>query len=335
MPKPVLLRQGPPGTTGPQDIQDSAKYLVMGYFGRTSFPGVTLFDDGRNHPVEYFPRLYQSSLFIENIRVLDGCRSKMIQKNEISPQKSDVKSIVLNHVSFSYAGEQQILQDITLTCNRGEKTAIVGENGAGKTTLIKLIVRLYDPDNGEILLNGSTNYNEINQGVLRGLFAVIYQDYQCFSYTLAHNILMKPVITEDDREYIWNILGYVGLADKVRKLPKGIDTELTREFSNDGVLFSGGELQKLAIGRALAKDAPVIILDEPSSALDPIAEDEIGKLLLRLFDDKIMIIVSHRLSLTKTADHIIFLENGRIEESGSHETLLRLNRRRPDPIRTD
>jgi ATP-binding cassette subfamily B protein len=109
-------------------------------------------------------------------------------------------------------------------------------------------------------------------------------------------------------------------------LPKGVDTELTREFSNDGVLFSGGELQKFAIGRALAKDAPVIILDEPSSALDPIAEDEIANLLLRLFDDKIMIIISHRLSLTKTANHIIFLENGRIAESGSHETLLRLNK---------
>ena len=155
--------------------------------------------------------------------------------------------------------------------------------------------------------------------------AVVFQDFQHYAYSIAENVLMRPVRDDADRERVRTVLAQVGLLDKIDGFANGIDAHVTREFSDDGELFSGGELQRLAIARALAKDAPVVVMDEPSSALDPIAEREVADLMATVFADKICIVVSHRLSMTRDADCILVMDDGRIAERGTHDDLMGLD----------
>lgn len=221
-------------------------------------------------------------------------------------------------VSFSYPGTNiPVLEHVTLSFAVGEKTALVGRNGAGKTTLIKLLCRLYEPTSGYITLNGidirKYSYKEYTQA-----FSVVFQDFHLFSLPLDENIAAG---TEIDEAALQSSLAKVGLTDHVQQLPQGVRTRLYNN-NGSGVDLSGGEAQRTAIARALYKDAPFVILDEPTAALDPIAEAEIYKQFSQMTAGKTAVYISHRMSSCKFCDRIIVLDHGRIAEDGTHDTLL-------------
>ena len=221
-------------------------------------------------------------------------------------------------VSFSYPGTNiPVLEHVTLSFAVGEKTALVGRNGAGKTTLIKLLCRLYEPTSGYITLNGidirKYSYKEYTQA-----FSVVFQDFHLFSLPLDENIAAG---TEIDEAALQSSLAKVGLTDHVQQLPQGVRTRLYNN-NGSGVDLSGGEAQRTAIARALYKDAPFVILDEPPAALDPIAEAEIYEQFSQMTAGKTAVYISHRMSSCKFCDRIIVLDHGRIAEDGTHDTLL-------------
>lgn len=221
-------------------------------------------------------------------------------------------------VSFSYPGTNiPVLEHVTLSFAVGEKTSLVGRNGAGKTTLIKLLCRLYEPTSGYITLNGidirKYSYKEYTQA-----FSVVFQDFHLFSLPLDENIAAG---TEIDEAALQSSLAKVGLTDHVQQLPQGVRTRLYNN-NGSGVDLSGGEAQRTAIARALYKDAPFVILDEPTAALDPIAEAEIYEQFSQMTAGKTAVYISHRMSSCKFCDRIIVLDHGRIAEDGTHDTLL-------------
>jgi len=202
----------------------------------------------------------------------------------------------------------------------GEKIALVGYNGAGKTTLVKLLMRLYDVKSGTILADG-TDIRKYDVGKYRDTIGTVFQDFQIFAGNVKENVMLN-VDDDCDEARIRQALTDSGLMSRIDRMSSGLNTELTTEFSKEGVNLSGGESQKLAIARVFYKDAGLMILDEPSSALDPIAEYQLNHAMLTATKDKTVIFISHRLSTTRIADRIIMLEDGRIVEQGSHEELL-------------
>ena len=250
-------------------------------------------------------------------------RPNMHYDGTLPIEKRDDKRYELSfyNVSFKYPGsDKYILKDINMTFNIGEKLALVGLNGAGKTTLIKLLLRLYEPTEGEIRLNGidigKYDYDEYVQ-----IFSVVFQDFGIFDFPLDENIAASEDV---DSARVKKVIDQVGLTELVNSLPDKEHTLLYHE-NGDGVVLSGGEAQKLAIARALYKDAPFVILDEPTAALDPIAEAEIYENFDTLVGDKTAIYISHRMSSCKFCDRIVVINNGRIEEEGSHDTLMEKN----------
>ena len=251
--------------------------------------------------------------FMEYEVNIEGCEGEV-------PVPED-STLELRNVSFRYKdNEKYVLKNVSMTIRKGEKLALVGENGAGKTTLIKLIMRLYDVTEGEILFGG-VDIRKLNTKAYREKIGAVFQDFQIYGATLAENV-KTDFVNEEDRERIIDALGRADFGGKLRSLEKGIDTELTKEFSEEGTMLSGGESQKAAIARMFMRDIPVAILDEPSSALDPIAEYRLNRSMLHNAENQAVILISHRLSTTKDADRIILLENGSIAESGTHEKLL-------------
>lgn len=200
------------------------------------------------------------------------------------------------------------------------KIAIVGYNGAGKTTLIKLIMRLYDPNEGEILLNG-VNIKEYDVEEYRRKIGTVFQDFKIFAATVKENVLLDFADTDSD-EAVISSLEKSGFSDRLSTLSDGLSTDLTTEFEEKGVNLSGGEAQKLAVARVFYKNANLIILDEPSSALDPLAEYNLNRSMLHAAEHKSVVLISHRLSTTRLADRIYMLEQGRIIEEGTHAQLL-------------
>ncbi|MBR6558838.1 MAG: ABC transporter ATP-binding protein [Clostridia bacterium] len=246
-----------------------------------------------------------------------------------------LESIELRGVSFAYSAntknkentdeEKEIkysLKDVNLKINQGEKVAIVGYNGAGKTTLTKLIMRLYDPTEGEILYNGKP-LTEYKIPSLRSRIGTVFQDYKIFAANIAENVMGGEVVEEGDRETVTDALTKATFSDKLSSLEMGIDTELTKEFSEDGTELSGGEAQKVAIARIFARPYELLIMDEPSSALDPIAEYKLNHTILEYTKDKTVIFISHRLSTTRMADRILMFDSGQLIEDGSHEDLMK------------
>lgn len=270
-----------------------------------------------------FPKLYENALVTDDIIIFDSYVPR-IKSGKSVLSKSEKITLDFQNVSFKYETEYPILKNICFKISTGQRLAIVGRNGAGKSTLIKLILRLYDPISGTITLNGKP-YSNYNLEYLRSMFSVVFQDYQYYAFTIAENILMRFPESEEDEKRVIDVLKKVKLYDKISDFPEGIYTTLTKEFDNNGQEFSGGEYQKLAIARALAKDTPIIIMDEPSSALDPIMEKEIADLINECFIDKIVIIISHKLSMTKDSNLILLLDEGVIKEIGNHEQLLSNN----------
>lgn len=215
---------------------------------------------------------------------------------------------------------KNVLRHVNLKISKGEKVAIVGYNGAGKTTLIKLIMRLYDPTEGEILYNG-VNIKEFDPAEYRKMIGTVFQDFKIFATTVAENV-MDGEYTEDDRQTVLGALEAADFTDKLETLDNGIDTQLTREFDDNGTNLSGGEAQKIAISRVFARKYPIVIMDEPSSALDPMAEYNLNRSILRNTEGKTVIFISHRLSTTRIADKIYMFDTGNLIEEGSHSQLL-------------
>lgn len=267
-------------------------------------------------------RILDNHLYIENIREFFNYEPKIAQSQPGKPVPKDELLLELDHVSFSYFGqEKNVLEDICMSIRSREKIVLVGENGAGKSTLVKLLMRLYDPSEGKMTLNG-TDVKDYSVSEYRNLFGTVFQDFRIFSLTVAENVLMRRM-KEEDRETVENALKNSGVYDKVMTLEHGIDTMLTREFDPEGAVLSGGEQQKIAIARVFAKECEIAILDEPSSALDPIAEYQMYESMLKACENKAVVFISHRLSSAVLADKIYMLEHGRIVESGSHEELMK------------
>lgn len=215
------------------------------------------------------------------------------------------------------------LKNVSFTLTKGEKIAIVGYNGAGKTTLIKLMMRLYDPTEGEILYNG-VNIKEYDPVCYRKMIGTVFQDYKIFAASVAVNVMNGKYDESADRETVMQALDKADFAGKLKTLKEGIHTHLTREFNDEGTNLSGGEAQKIAIARVFANKYPIIIMDEPSSALDPMAEYSLNQSILKHTNDKTVVFISHRLSTTRIADKIYMFSDGRLIEEGPHDDLLKL-----------
>jgi ATP-binding cassette subfamily B protein len=269
---------------------------------------------------ETYPFACETSLYVNKIREFLNYEPKILSKEKLVPSNK-AKEIELDKVSFAYGkNTDMLLKDLNLHIKPGEKIALVGYNGAGKTTLVKLLMRLYDTKAGAIKADGR-DIKDYEVKKYRDTIGTVFQDFQIFAGSVKENVLLDVADGIDDED-IKKALTQSGLMERINKFEKGLDTELTTEFSQEGVNLSGGESQKLAISRVFYKDAGLMILDEPSSALDPIAEYQLNHAMLEATGDKTVIFISHRLSTTRIADRIIMLENGKIVEQGSHEELL-------------
>lgn len=267
-----------------------------------------------------YPQMQEISLYVEKMQNFLNIKPEIIsRKNRALPERPT--EIELKNVSFGYNEKDgYILKNISMKIEPYSKIAIVGYNGAGKTTLIKLIMRLYDPNEGEILLDG-VNIREYNVEEYRRKIGTVFQDFKIFAATVKENVLLDFAEKGSD-EAVRTAIEKSGFSERLETLSGGLSTNLTTEFEDDGVNLSGGEGQKLAVARVFYKEANLIILDEPSSALDPIAEYHLNHSMLSAAEHKSVVFISHRLSTTRIADRIYMLENGSIIEEGSHDTLL-------------
>ena len=228
--------------------------------------------------------------------------------------------IELKNVSFRYPNnDTDTLHNINLRIAPGEKVAVVGLNGAGKTTLIRIISGFYDPTEGEVLLNG-INIKEFNRREYYRLFSAVFQEFSILDATINDNITLEDDATNSER--VWEVISKAGLEVKVKNLPDGLNTIIGKKIYENGVLLSGGEEQRLILARALYKDAPILLLDEPTAALDPIAENDIYHKYNSMTNGKTSVFISHRLASTRFCDRILLLDNGRIIEEGTHDSLI-------------
>ncbi len=272
-----------------------------------------------NQLAYYFAMQQKHCLWVQNLRDFLSYEPK-IQSGEKIPD--EFESLEFKNVSFRYTeGSDYILKNISFKLEKGQTMAVVGQNGAGKTTLSKLIMRFYDVTEGEILYNG-INIKEYDVLKYREKFASVFQDYRVFAMTVAENVLTEEV-TEESKETVVKALKLAGAYDKVGSLPLKEDSLLTKEFDKDGILLSGGETQKVTIARLFARDFDVAVLDEPSSALDPVAESKMYDSLLEGTKGKTVIYISHRLSSATRSDIILVFNKGTLEEIGSHEELMK------------
>lgn len=264
--------------------------------------------------------LPQQSMFIEKVRTFMEYEPKGRSGVILTPS---FREIELKDVSFGYNKATQVLRGINMKIHSKEKIAIVGYNGAGKSTLIKLLMHLYQPDDGAILYNG-VDIREYETDSYQSHIGAVFQDFKIFAATIAENVLGDEY-TDSDAETVTHALEIATFDSKLENLPNGIHTMLTREFDETGVELSGGESQKIAIAHVFAKPFEIIIMDEPSSALDPVAEYKLNKHISEYTEDKTVIFISHRLSTTRHVDRIYMLEKGQIIEQGSHDELMKLD----------
>ena len=244
----------------------------------------------------------------------------LITEGEQSPKIDGQVEIVFDHVTFRYPNtDVDIYKDFSFTIHKGERLAIVGINGAGKSTLVKLICGLYEPNEGHIYING-IDIREWNKQALYDLYSTVFQDFNILAFTLRENVTCKNENSDDDK--VREVLERVGLGKKLSGLDKGLDQMMLKVIDEQGTDFSGGERQKLAIARALYKDAPMIIMDEPTAALDALAEAEIYESFSSLVEGKTAIYISHRLASTKFCDKIALFDKDGVKEYGTHEELM-------------
>ena len=307
-------------------LRDGTSYFYMGYLAITGAITVGDFSMCVSAAGTLYWSLYGVVTSVQQIlqrcayahRYIEFMRYPEALEKGDKPIKSGEHTIEFRNVGFKYPrSEKAVLQNINLTIKSGEHLSIVGLNGAGKTTFIKLLCRLYDVTEGEILVDG-VNIKEYSEEEYRKLFSVVFQDFQLFAFSLRENIALGE---NTDKESIEKVLELSGLLDDANKLPNGIDTMIYKSFDEDGTELSGGQRQKTAIARALYKNAPVVILDEPTAALDPVAEYEIYRQFNTLVGGKTAVYISHRLSSCKFCDRIVVFAEGTIKESGTHDEL--------------
>ena len=279
-----------------------------------------------NNLASSYGRLKEASIRIDDFREYmnwdDGIN--MEEGENIEPLLHEKLSIEFKNVTFAYPeSEKPTIKNLNLTIEAGEKIALVGINGAGKTTLVKLLTGLYNPTQGVILINGIP-VEAFNRYEYYNLFGVIFQDVNILPFTIAQNISGQTV-EETDLEKVNRVLEQSGLAEKIQSLEKKEHTSLTQVIDDKGIMLSGGELQKLMLARALYKDAPILVLDEPTAALDPIAEQSLYLKYNSLTENKTSIFISHRLASTQFCNRIIYVEDGLILEMGSHAKLMKQN----------
>lgn len=271
---------------------------------------------------EIAPKANENSMYIDKIQAFLAYEPELRHHIGLKVPQG-VGDICLNHVSFRYTDDTpEILHDISLHVSAGEKIAIVGYNGAGKTTLIKLLMRLYDPTEGTITYHG-TNIRNYNLEEYHERMGVVFQDYCLYGATLLENVVLDDIDSSEETEMaVASALCRSGFEERLKSLPRGLSTPITTEFDEKGVNLSGGESQKVAIARAFYGEVDLLAMDEPSSALDPIAEYNLNKAMHEAAENKTVFYISHRLSTTRDADRIIMLESGRIIEEGTHDELL-------------
>ncbi|MBO5883682.1 MAG: ABC transporter ATP-binding protein [Clostridia bacterium] len=275
-----------------------------------------------NNLVQNFAEFGEHALFLEDVRYFLNYEPTVVDGSDKVPDEG--REITVKNLSFKYEGaEHDTLKDINFTLHKGERIALVGSNGSGKTTLIKLLLRLYDPQDGEISLGGK-NIKDFTLSSYRGSFSTVFQDFKMFSMSVKDNVLLRPE-KEGDAELVKNALKESGAAERVERMEKGLDTILTREFDDKGENLSVGEQQKLSLARIFADHTPFVILDEPSSALDPIAEYKMFENMMRATEGRSVIFISHRLSSAVLADRVLLMDNGTIVEAGTHKELMAKN----------
>ena len=270
--------------------------------------------------------IFENALYIDNLKEFLEYRPKIPENQDGLPVPEKVETLELCSVSFRYKENlPEALHGIDLKLKAGEMITVVGYNGSGKSTLVKLIMRLYDPTDGVIKLNG-VDIREYNVKAYRSLIGATFQDFGLFSMSVTDNVCFENNIGDYREKSTISALEKSGVYGRISELPNGIDTILTKEFDEKGAVLSGGEGQKVAIARAFAKKNSILILDEPSSALDPIAENHVFSNFVELSKgDKISIFISHRLSSATIADRVIVLSNGSIAEEGTHTELMEMN----------
>jgi len=279
---------------------------------------------GLNSLISSTSTIYEGTLFIDNLIVFMEEKPTILIETD---KKEEVKrhiphEIEFRHLSFKYPGtERYVIKDLNATIKAGETVALVGVNGAGKTTLIKLITRLYDPTEGEILLDGK-NLKEYDPEELYKIFGIIFQDFGKYAVTVSENIAFGEIDRAIDEERVKLSAMQSNATEFISRLPKEYDTPLMRYFEEDGIELSIGQWQKLSVARAFYSDSDILILDEPTASLDAIAEQEIYDQFDTLRKDKTTIFVSHRLSSATTADSILVLDNGELVEHGAHSELM-------------
>lgn len=262
------------------------------------------------------------SLYFGNLKEFFEYESKIVSGTVI-PDK--LETLEFKNVTFTYPNAKKpTLNNLNLKIEKGETTAIVGENGAGKTTFVKLLLRFYDPDSGEILYNGR-NLRDYDIEALRKRFGTVFQDYKVFAVSVAENVICKELENENEKRKVFTSLKNSGADEFVNRLPQKEKTVITREFEETGIGLSGGEQQKIATARMFAKDFDLAILDEPSSALDPIAEYNMYENLISATKGKTVIYISHRLSSAVLSDKIYVFVDGSVKESGTHNELMAKN----------
>lgn len=274
--------------------------------------------------VNIYSKLSMNCLFIDYFMKFIKIKSKSSENSLKTTVPENIANITMNQLNFCYEQEENyVLKGISLQANPGEKIALIGYNGAGKTTLMNLLVRLYDISDGELLLNG-VDIDKYEIKSYRDKFGVVFQDYQIYATTLEKNISMSDMeLTFDHKEKMSGVLKELNMEWVLEN--QNFQTQLTKEFYEDGLVFSGGNEQRLAIARVLYKDCNYIILDEPSSALDPIAEYKLIQTINTSFKDQTVFFITHRLSTACIADRILVIENGKIAESGTHDELINLD----------
>ena len=272
---------------------------MMGYVTRLSINGQYL-------------RAYQEYMKQQPVSASEGVQL---------PLETPIKTLAFSNVCFRYpVGTEQVLTNISYCFQKGKVYAIVGENGSGKTTMVNLLCRLYDPQQGNVLVNGR-DAGDYEKTSFQTHFAAVFQDYKNFAFTLRENITLDRT-SDDSDAHLDRVCSVVGIQELVDKLPDGYDSYLESVFHQNGANLSGGEKQRIAIARAVYRDADVLIFDEPSSAMDPLAEDRLMQTLFSISSDKIVIFITHRLSSVSMADEVLFIRDHRIFADGPHQKLM-------------
>lgn len=292
------------------------------------FTAFTGFTDWVSGILQGFSKLNEQSRDLSTIREFLDTPEPFLLEGGIDIPKADGNGyeLTLKNVTFRYPeAERDSLHNINLTIHAGEKLAVVGLNGAGKTTLVKLLCGFYDPTEGEVLLNGE-DIRKFNRRKYYDMFSAVFQQFSVMDVTVAENV-SQHLQEETDMQRVQDCIAKAGLTEKISSLPKGYDTIIGREVYIDGVELSGGEKQRMLLARALYKEAPVIVLDEPTAALDPIAENDLYLKYNEMTKGKTSVYISHRLASTRFCDRIILIADGGIAEEGTHDQLIAQNGR--------